>query len=151
MTTLHATMRRSSSSNLFNIFSPTRTIFKVLMIFLSHIIANSKYNFIALFLDHLPSIDSFGMGTNLSTTLNNTPRAIYHATRLNLGVIRSNQIYNSSARFNASITNLTFTTGNASAVSSILLKVRLCDSMQYTAQVAECGRSRTNRANKGRP
>ena len=33
---------------------------------------------------------------------------MYHAVRLDLGVIRPNQIYNSSARFNASITNLTF-------------------------------------------
>ena len=33
---------------------------------------------------------------------------MYHAVRLDLGVIRPNQIYNSSARFNASITNLIF-------------------------------------------
>ena len=39
------------------------------MLFLrSHI----KTEFIPLFLDHLPSVDSFGIGTNLSAALNNT-------------------------------------------------------------------------------
>ena len=77
-------------------------------------------NIVSLFLGNLQSIDSFGMGTSLSTALNNTLRAIYHAVRLDLGVIRPNQIYNSSARFNASIANLTFPTSFniASFVSS---------------------------------
>jgi hypothetical protein len=38
--------------------------------------------------------------------LNNTFKALYHAVRLDLGVIRPNQIYNNSTRFNASIADL---------------------------------------------
>ena len=40
---------------------------------------------------------------DLAVTLNNTFKALYHAIRLDLGVIRPYQIYNNSTQFNASI------------------------------------------------
>jgi hypothetical protein len=45
---------------------------------------------------------------------NNALQALYHAVRLDLGIIRPNQIYNSPVRFNASISNI-YPNGNRGA------------------------------------
>jgi hypothetical protein len=51
----------------------------------------------------------------LAIAINNTLKAIYQGIRLDLGVIRRNQIFNSSAQFNASIVDFTLPDGSASA------------------------------------
>jgi hypothetical protein len=51
----------------------------------------------------------------LALAINNTLKALYQGIRLDLGVIRPNQIFNSSAQFNACIVDFTLPDGSASA------------------------------------
>jgi len=54
----------------------------------------------------LGSIDEISSTSVLPLAINNTLTALYHAIRLDLGVIRPNQIYNSPTKFNASIVDV---------------------------------------------
>ena len=63
----------------------------------------------------LQSIDDIISPPELPLVINNTLRALYHAIRLDLGVIRPNQIYNSPTRFNASIANWTLPVGKTAS------------------------------------
>jgi len=63
----------------------------------------------------LQNIDDIISPPELPLVINNTIRALYHAIRLDLGVIRPNQIYNSPTRFNASIANWTLPVGETAS------------------------------------
>jgi hypothetical protein len=127
LTTRHARIKSSSSHS----FLPTSPPVTVRRTFL-RIRDQRSLGFLVF----LGSIDKISSTSVLPLAINNTLTALYHAIRLDLGVIRPNQIYNLPAQFNASIVDVGSGSHKARAARDAINPVDLSSST-YSVHVPD--------------